>query len=153
MSLAVYLRSSESRANAWLKTLIPRSRYPLTYDHVIFCLGWNQDLSMYDDDTAPLMQPNHKFAVMDDEYQSVNVPGLYFAGALSHGKDFKRSAGGFIHGFRYTARALYTILMAKYEGTPWPSTTYEFKNSPEDSKTVDMLTDMLIGQIDEAAAP
>ena len=127
--------------------------YPLTYDHVIFCLGWNQDLSMYDEDATPLMQPNKKFAVMDDEYQSVNVPGLYFAGALSHGKDFKRSAGGFIHGFRYTARALYYILMAKYEDTPWPSTTYEFNKSPEDVKMVDVLTDMFISQIDEAAAP
>jgi thioredoxin reductase len=127
--------------------------YPLTYDHVIFCLGWNQDLSMYDEDAKPLMQPNKKFAVMDDEYQSVNVPGLYFAGALSHGKDFKRSAGGFIHGFRYTARALYNILMVKYEDTAWPSTMYEFKKSPEHTKPVDMLTDMFISQIDEAAAP
>eukprot|EP01047_Picozoa_sp_COSAG01_P032598 COSAG01_NODE_2364_length_7819_cov_14.933549_4_plen_990_part_00 len=127
--------------------------YPLTYDHVFFCLGWRQDLSMYDEDTKPLMQPNKKFAVMDDEYQSINVPGLYFAGALSHGKDFKRSAGGFIHGFRYTARALSNILMAKYEDTPWPSTMYEFKKSPEDAKTLDMLTDMFMSQIDSAAAP
>ena len=127
--------------------------YPLTYDHVIFCLGWNQDLSMYDEDTKPLMQPNNRFAVMDDEYQSINVPGLYFAGALSHGKDFKRSAGGFIHGFRYTARALYDILMAKYEDTPWPSTMYEFNKSSEDARTVDTLADMFISQIDEAAAP
>jgi hypothetical protein len=34
------------------------------------------------------------------------VPGLYFAGALAHGHDWRRSSGGFIHGFRYTARAL-----------------------------------------------
>ena len=39
---------------------------------------------------------------------------------LGHGKDFKRSAGGFIHGFRYTARALFRTLSAKYEDTPWP---------------------------------
>ena len=91
---------------------------------------------------------------MDEEYQSVNVPGLHFAGALSHGKDFKRSAGGFIHGFRYTARALYNILMATYEDTPWPvSTTYAFNKSPEDTNAVGMLTDMFIRQIDEAAAP
>ena len=47
---------------------------------------------------------------------SVNVPGMYFAGTLAHGKDWKRAAGGFIHGFRYTARALHRILEAKYEG-------------------------------------
>ena len=31
----------------------------------------------------------------------IGASGLYFAGCLSHGKDFKRAAGGFIHGFRY----------------------------------------------------
>ena len=40
--------------------------------------------------------------VMTHEYESKNVQGLYFAGCLSHGKDFKRGAGGFIHGFRYS---------------------------------------------------
>lgn len=38
---------------------------------------------------------------MTHEYESLNVPGLYFAGALSHGKDYRRAAGGFIHGFRF----------------------------------------------------
>ena len=43
---------------------------------------------------------------MNGGYESTNVPGLYFAGTLSHGLDWKRAAGGFIHGFRYTAQAL-----------------------------------------------
>ena len=47
-----------------------------------------------------MMQGNKKYAVMTDEYESINVPGMYFAGQLAHGKDFRRSAGGFIHGFR-----------------------------------------------------
>jgi hypothetical protein len=47
----------------------------------------------------------------------VNVPGLYFAGNLAHGKDHLKSAGGFIHGFRYTARALFRILEAKHHGS------------------------------------
>ena len=72
--------------------------YPLTYDHVILCLGWHHDLSVYAEDVKPIMQPNHKYAVMGPDYESVNVPGLYFAGALAHGKDYKRSAGGFVHG-------------------------------------------------------
>jgi hypothetical protein len=50
------------------------------------------------------MQGNKKYAVMTDEYESINVPGMYFAGQLAHGKDFRRSAGGFIHGFRYVAK-------------------------------------------------
>jgi hypothetical protein len=39
-------------------------------------------------------------------------------GCAGHGKDYRRAAGGFIHGFRYTARALFRILSAKYEGKP-----------------------------------
>ena len=46
---------------------------------------------------------------------------LFFAGALAHGKDYKRSAGGFIHGLRYTARCLFRILEARYEAEPWPA--------------------------------
>ena len=40
---------------------------------------------------------------------------MYFAGQLGHGKDHLKSAGGFIHGFRYTSRALFRMLEAKYE--------------------------------------
>ena len=39
--------------------------------------------------TKPHMQGNGKYAVMTDEYESVNVKGMYFAGQLAHGKDFR----------------------------------------------------------------
>ena len=61
------------------------------------------------------MQYNGKYPVMTSEYESVNVAGLYFAGTLGHGKDHLKSAGGFIHGFRYTTRALFRILEAKHD--------------------------------------
>merc|ERR1711935_1093531 len=71
------------------------------------------------------MQANNKYAVMNSKYESVNVPGLYYAGTLSHGKDVKRSAGAFIHGFRYTARALARILESERHGTAWPQKTFK----------------------------
>lgn len=40
-----------------------------------------------------------------------------------HGKDHRRAAGGFIHGIRYTARALFRSLMSKYQDGPWPATS------------------------------
>jgi len=58
---------------------------------------------------------------MNGQYESINVKNLFFAGTLSHGKDFRRSAGGFIHGFRYTARALSRILEERYEQQAWPA--------------------------------
>lgn len=102
-------------------------QYPLVYDDVIRCLGWSQNLEVFAADAQPLMQTNQKFAVMTNEYESVNVPGMYFAGELSHGKDYKRSAGGFIHGFRYTARALFRTLSAKYEDEPWPTEQFDLQ--------------------------
>jgi hypothetical protein len=35
-------------------------------------------------------------------------------------RDFKRSTGGFIHGFRYGIRALHHMLERKYHGEEWP---------------------------------
>lgn len=72
---------------------------------------------------APEFQHNGKYPVINHEFESVTVPSLYFAGTLAHGKDFKKSAGGFIHGFRYTTRHLFRVLEAKYhrDGT-WPGT-------------------------------
>jgi hypothetical protein len=36
-------------------------------------------------------------------------------------RDYKKSTCGFIHGFRYGVRALYSILQRKYHGRPWPN--------------------------------
>jgi hypothetical protein len=35
-------------------------------------------------------------------------------------RDFKKSTGGFIHGFRYTVRSLHRMLEQKYHGESWP---------------------------------
>ena len=43
---------------------------------------------------------------------------LYFAGTLGHGLDFQKSAGGFIHGFRYSARVLFKLLKERRDAGP-----------------------------------
>jgi hypothetical protein len=95
--------------------------YPMIFDRVIRCLGWHHDESVYGEGVKLWMQHNKKYPVMTSEYESVSSPGLYFAGQLGHGKDHKRSAGGFIHGFRYTTRALFRMLEMKYQLQPWPA--------------------------------
>lgn len=97
------------------------NNYPMVFDKVVRCLGWRHDTSTYAASVAPWMQHNKKYPVMTSEYESVTVPGLYFAGQLGHGKDHKRSAGGFIHGFRYTTRALFRMLETKYQQQHWPN--------------------------------
>jgi hypothetical protein len=66
---------------------------------------------------------------------------MFFAGVISHSVDYKKSAGGFIHGFRYTARALYHHLEWKYHGSPWPSV----------SVPVTDLLHVLVKRINEAS--
>lgn len=43
-----------------------------------------------------------KFPLVNADYEFVNVPGMYILGAAGHSLDFRKAAGGFIHGFRYT---------------------------------------------------
>jgi hypothetical protein len=100
--------------------------HPLVYDVVIRCLGWLHETGVYDEGTTqPWMQQNGKYPIMTPEYESANVPGLFFAGQLAHGKDFRRAAGGFIHGFRYTARALFRVLEHRYHGSTWPGGNFD----------------------------
>ena len=63
------------------------------------------------------------------------------AGAASHAVDYRRSAGGFIHGYRYNCRALYKHLEWRYNGVQWPFLTID---------AVD-LTDHIIKRVNEAS--
>ncbi|CAG0881718.1 unnamed protein product [Cyprideis torosa] len=83
-------------------------------------INWGQDSSI----TQPYDDRVPKYPSIRYDFQSADTPDLYFAGTMSHALDFRKSAGGFIHGFRYTARALHRILEYRYHGNPWPSKTY-----------------------------
>ena len=103
----------------------PNFNYREPYDRVIRCLGWRFDASMFDADTAPRMlgtedQRTGKFPQMSSGFES-STPNMFFAGTLSHALDFKRSAGGFIHGFRYNLRALSRLLAQRNANVPWPA--------------------------------
>jgi hypothetical protein len=95
------------------------------FDRIIFATGFrfDADARIFRDVTVrPKVDANHKFPVMNADYQSTNVASMHFAGALAHGRDYKRGAGGFIHGFRYTTKSLFHILMSKKHGAAgWPS--------------------------------
>ena len=64
------------------------------------------------------------------DYQSFDYDHLYFAGTLTHSLDFRRSSGGFIHGFRYTTRALHRIFQFRYHQQKWPSIALSWYNLP-----------------------
>ena len=68
-------------------------------------------------------------AVSSSDYESVNVPGLHFTGNLAHSLDYKSAAGGFVHGFRYTARALARILLERDGVAEYPSKVFSADSS------------------------
>jgi hypothetical protein len=128
-------------------TEIARNR---EYDRVIRCLGWRGDYAFL----SPLhdsFRDTFKWATVTPFFESKQVPRLYFAGQLSHGRDWRKSAGGFIHGFRYLARALSRHLLATSEGIPWPRTVYPMSAEIEVELRPLKLADIALGRINQAS--
>jgi thioredoxin reductase len=92
----------------------------IPYHRVILCTGFEFDASIFADDCRPELVINDRFPAQTSEWESTNIPDLYFAGTLTQMRDFKKSTSGFIHGFRYNVRALHRILEGKYHGLAWP---------------------------------
>ena len=116
----------------------------LPYDRVLACTGFAFDPAIFDDTCRPALVIRDRFPAQTAEWESVNVPGLYFAGTLSQERDFKRSTSGFIHGFRYAVRALHKILERRYGDTPWPAEKLD--------GTPVSMTDAIIARINRTSA-
>jgi hypothetical protein len=92
----------------------------LPYDRVIVCTGFRFDPSIFAAECRPDLVIDDRFPAQTPEWESTNVPDLYFAGTLMQVRDFKKATSGFIHGFRYGIRALHHMLELKYHGVAWP---------------------------------
>lgn len=92
----------------------------LSYDRILCCTGFRLDTAPFAEECRPKLVIDDRFAELTSAFESVNVPGLYFAGTLMQQRDFKKATSGFIHGFRYSVRALARILEQREYGTPWP---------------------------------
>ncbi len=93
----------------------------LVYDRVVRCTGFALDTSFYDEACRPRTILDGRLPAITGMWESTNVPGLYFAGTLMQGLDFKRSSSAFIDGFRYNVRTLSHHLRERLEGVPMPS--------------------------------
>ncbi|XP_048575414.1 FAD-dependent oxidoreductase domain-containing protein 2 [Nematostella vectensis] len=99
------------------------------YDRIIRCLGFKFDFSIFDNSSLPkpcMGKRSKKYPEVYPNYESVSVPGMFFAGTNTHSVDFRKSAGGFIHGFRYTTRALFHHLEWKFNKVIWPHITIPY---------------------------
>lgn len=102
----------------------------LVYDRVILCTGFRFDASIFAPECRPELVINDRFPAQTPEWESVNVPGLYFAGTIQQANDFKKGTTGFIHGFRYTVRSLFRMLEKKHHGKGWLA-SHEVEATPE----------------------
>lgn len=91
------------------------------YDLIINCTGWNYlPNRIFHEQCQPAASECGKLPRLDNTWQSVNVSHLYFIGASMQAID-KKSASGFIHGFRYNIRTLFNLLLEQYEGVSYPA--------------------------------
>ncbi|XP_057597914.1 FAD-dependent oxidoreductase domain-containing protein 2 isoform X3 [Hippopotamus amphibius kiboko] len=67
---------------------------------------------------------SRKYPLVRASYESKGSRGLFVLGTASHSVDYRKSAGGFIHGFRYTVRAVHRLLERRHHGIAWPSTKH-----------------------------
>ncbi|XP_008944922.1 PREDICTED: FAD-dependent oxidoreductase domain-containing protein 2, partial [Merops nubicus] len=113
------------------------------YDRVIRCLGWKFDFSIYNRSLKlmPGKGNKNKYPQIKPNYESRGTRGLFVLGTASHSIDFRKSAGGFIHGFRYTTRAVHRLLENRHHGVPWPATA-----SP-----ITQLTNAIVRRVNEAS--
>ncbi|MDJ0590932.1 MAG: NAD(P)-binding domain-containing protein [Pleurocapsa sp. MO_226.B13] len=97
----------------------------LVYDRVIRCTGFRFDTSFYDANCTPETILAGRLPAITPYWESTNVSGLFFAGTLMQGRDFKRSSSAFIDGFRYNIRTLCRYLLNRYDDMPIPMQTLQ----------------------------
>jgi thioredoxin reductase len=127
-----------------------RTKERYCYDTIIKCAGFQAELRPLQNFSTTLAtshgRTGRKFPVLSPNYESTSHAGLFFAGAASHGRDYRLSSGGFIHGLRYTARALFYALQAR-RGEAWPYTDL----SPPSISHVDPAVNVQLDAAEEGA--
>lgn len=95
------------------------------YDKIIRCMGFRFDSSIFSKDIRPKRPKGStkKYPKIEQNYESTVTPGMFFSGTITHSLDWRKSAGGFIHGFRYTTRSLHKILEWRNHQVQWPHLT------------------------------
>ncbi len=93
----------------------------LYYDRAITCTGFQFDRAIFADNCMPELRSCGRLPLMTSQWESTNIPGLFYAGTLMQSRDYKKYMSSFIHGFRYNVLALARMLEQRFHGTPWPS--------------------------------
>ena len=116
----------------------------IRYDRVILATGFRFDASVFTPECRPELTIKDRFPAQTEAWESINVPGLHFAGTITQVRDFKKSTSGFIHGFRYGVRALHHILEQRHHGVAWPSRELE--------PTAEAVADAVVERVNRSSA-
>jgi len=71
----------------------------IIFDEVVDATGFKSEDSLLKNFNINYI--DGKYPEIDENFQSVSIPNLFFSGIQTHGLDYKKTSGGFIHGFRY----------------------------------------------------
>ncbi|XP_028311711.1 FAD-dependent oxidoreductase domain-containing protein 2 [Gouania willdenowi] len=94
------------------------------YDRVIRCLGFRFNFSIFESSACPPVSDNAKGRLpgVTAWYEGKDTAALFVLGTAAHSRDYRSSAGGFVHGFRYLVQAVHRVLEYRYHSNLWPST-------------------------------
>ncbi|XP_070546725.1 FAD-dependent oxidoreductase domain-containing protein 2-like isoform X2 [Ptychodera flava] len=107
----------------WDPPIIARPSY--RFDKLICCTGFGYvDLDIFSEKCKPATKDNGKFPVLKDNWETENVPNMFYIGTAMQSRD-RKAASGFIHGFRYNIQTLYRLLREKYDDVLYPTMELE----------------------------
>ncbi|KAL7850585.1 hypothetical protein SRHO_G00199340 [Serrasalmus rhombeus] len=115
------------------------------YDRVIRCLGFRFNFTIFDG----LARLPHstcargRLPAVTAWYEGRGTSNLFILGTAAHSRDYRTSAGGFIHGFRYTVRAVHKVLEQRYHNNAWPATRL----------STSQLLSWILKRVNEASGP
>ncbi|XVN18700.1 hypothetical protein QZH46_27905 [Pseudomonas corrugata] len=94
---------------------------------------------MFDESCRPELCSRGRLPAQQADWQSQNIPDLYFAGTLMQYLDYKKYMSGFIHGFRYNVRTLCQLLLERYDGIALPQVTHELQVAPTCERIIERV--------------
>ncbi|XP_070267142.1 FAD-dependent oxidoreductase domain-containing protein 2 isoform X2 [Myotis yumanensis] len=145
ITLKFYLEDSNQSAEAIPLPQDDSDNFAMrvAYDRVIRCLGWKFDFSIFNKSLrlSSGSEFSKKYPLVRPSYESKGSRGLFVLGTASHSVDYRKSAGGFIHGFRYTVRAVHRLLEHRHHGVAWPATEHP----------ITQLTSSVLRRVNEAS--
>ncbi|MCA9704596.1 MAG: NAD(P)-binding domain-containing protein [Myxococcales bacterium] len=105
-------------ASVWFSSRQQQLEYRC--DRVLLCTGFRTDFDIFDESCTPERRLGDRLPLMTCEWESVNVPNMFFVGTLMQSRDYHKTMSAFIHGFRHNVDALVKLLAVRDGHEGWP---------------------------------